>query len=118
MTSTITLAWVHFNNAPPELYLASLTDGSEGELVSQSAGASLGDVAGQVVSQIDVQVGDTSILNYVQITGSDGAQVINVLGSERLAAGGHSENSNVNACIVNIAIPVVRGMTLVAKTTD
>jgi len=118
MTDTTVLAWVHFNNAPPELYLATATDGTEKELVSQSAGASLGDVAGQVVTQIDVQAGDTSILDYTQITGSDGAQVINVKGGERLAAGGSTPYGNTNTCIVNIAIPVVRGMTLVVKTTD
>jgi hypothetical protein len=116
MTDTVVLAWVHFNTAPPELYLATATDGSEKELVSQSAGASLGDVAGQVVNAISVQAGDGSILDYVQITGSDGAQVINVKGGERSPA--QSAYGNKNACITDIAIPVVRGMTLVVKTTD
>ena len=116
MTDTVVLAWVHFNSAPPELYLATATDGSEKELVSQAAAASLGDVAGQVVNAISLQSGDGSILDYVQITGSDGAQVINVKGGERNPA--QTAFGNKNICIQNIAIPVVRGMTLVVKTTD
>ena len=116
MTDTVVLAWVHFNTAPPELYLGTATDGTENELVSQSAGASIGDVAGQVISQIDLQAGDGSILDYVQITGSDGAQVINVKGGERNPA--QTAYGNTNICLTDISIPVVRGMTLVVKTTD
>ena len=116
MTDTVVLAWVHFANAPPDLYLATATDGSEKELVSQSAGASIGDVAGQVISQIDVQVGDGSILTYTQITDSSGGQVLNVKGGERSAT--QSTYGNINTCITNLSIAVQRGMTLVVNTAD
>jgi len=114
LTTTINYAWVHFARAPSELYLATSTDGAEKELVSQSAGASLGDVAGQVVTGIDVQISDGSILTYLQITGSDGAQVINIKGGERM----FGMNSNLNLCMQNMNIPVVRGQTLVVMTAN
>ena len=114
MSATIVFAWVHFSRAPSELYLASTTDGTEKELTSQSAGASLGDVAGQVVTGIDVQCGDGSILTYLQITGSDGAQIINIKGGER----GQGTNSNLNMCLQNMSIAVVRGQTLVVNTAE
>tara|TARA_R110000751_G_C13512048_1_gene451691 strand:- start:95 stop:442 length:348 start_codon:yes stop_codon:yes gene_type:complete len=115
MTNTTTMAWVHFRNAPSELYLkTAAADGAEQELVSQSAGASLGDVAGQVITGIDAQVSDGSILTYLQITGSDGAQVINIKGGERL----WGTNSNLNLCLQNMAIGVERGQTLVIYTDE
>jgi hypothetical protein len=114
MTDTVVLAWVHFARAPSELYLATATDGTEKELVSQSGGASLGDVAGQVVTGIDCQVGDGSILTYLQITGSDGAQEINIKSGERTAG----TNSNLNLCMQKMNMAVVRGQTLVVKTAD
>jgi|TARA_R110002110_G_scaffold95974_1_gene247691 hypothetical protein len=114
MSNTVVYAWVHFARAPSELYLATTTDGTEKELVSQSAGASLGDVAGQVVTGIEAQVGDGSILTYLQITGSDGAQIINIKGGAR----GLGTNSNLNMCLQNMAIAVVRGQTLVVNTAD
>ena len=114
MTDTVVYAWVHFARAPSELYLATATDGNEKELTSQSAGASLGDVAGQVITGIDAQVGDGSILTYLQITGSDGAQIINVKGGER----GQGTNSNLNMCLQNMSIAVVRGQTLVVNTAE
>lgn len=116
MTNTVALAWVHFQRAPSELYVATATDGTEKELLSQAANASLGDVAGQVVTGIDVQVGDGSILVYTQITGADGAQVLNVKGGERSAT--QAPYSNMNACIEPLSIPVVRGMTLNVLTAD
>ena len=118
MTDTVVLAWVHFNTAPPELYLGTATDGTEKELVSQSAGASIGDVAGQVVTGIEVQCSDGTILNYMQITASDGGQVIQVKGAERLGAGGSATHSNVNLCVTPLSIPVERGMTLNVNTSD
>jgi len=118
MTTTKAFAWVHYTRAPSELYLATATDGSVKELVSQSAGASLGDVAGQVVSGIDVQVGDGSIATYIQITGSDGGQVINIKGGERLSSGGATPHSNMNLCVDNLSIGVERGMTLNILTAD
>ena len=112
------LAWVHFSRAPSELYLATTTAGTEKELVSQSSGAALGDVAGQVVSGIDIQVEDGGALVYSQITASDGGQVINILGGKRLAAGGSTPHSNMNMCAPNLSIPVERGMSLNVKTLD
>jgi len=114
MTDTVVMAWVHFHRAPSELYLATATDGAEKELVSQSAGASLGDVAGQVISQIDIQAGDGSVLTYMQITGSDGAQEINIKAGERI----NGTDSNLNLCMPNMGIPVVRGQTLVVMTAN
>ncbi len=114
MTSTVVYAWVHFARAPSEMYLGTATDGTEKELVSQSAGASLGDVAGQVITGIDCQVGDGSILTYLQITGSDGAQVINIKAGERM----FGVDSNLNLCMQQMNIPVVRGQTLVVNTAD
>lgn len=114
MTNTVVFSWVHFARAPSELYLATVTDGTEKELVSQSSGASLGDVAGQVITGIDVQCGDGSILTYLQITGSDGAQVINIKGGERFVG----TNSNLNMCMQNMSINIVRGMTLVVDTAE
>jgi len=112
------LAWVHFSRAPSELYLATTTAGTEKELTSQSAGAALGDVAGQVVVGIDIQVEDAGALVYSQITSSDGGQVINILGGKRMATGGSTANSNMNQCATGLSIPVVRGMTLNVKTLD
>ena len=117
MANTVAMAWVHFRNAPSELYLKSGANGSL-ELVSQAASASIGDVAGQVITGIDVQCSDGTILNYLQITGSDGSQVLRVLGSERVGAGGHSENSNLNLCVHPLSILVERGMTLNTNTSD
>ena len=117
MTSTVAMAWVHFQRAPSELYLKTVTDGTETELTSQAANASLGDVAGQVISGIDFQVGDGSILTYAQITGGDGSQVIQVKGGERNGAS-QSPNSNMNAQLGPLSIPVVRGMTLNVMTAD
>jgi hypothetical protein len=114
MTNTVVLAWVHFARAPSELYAATATDGVVKELVSQSASASIGDVAGQVITSIEMQAGDGSILTYAQITGSDGAQVINIKSGER----GTGTNSNLNLCQHNMAITVVRGMTLNVLTAD
>ena len=118
MANQKVLAWVHFSRAPSELYLATATALTEKTLVSQSAGASLGDVAGQVVTGIDVQVGDGGILTYMQITASDAGQVINIKGGERLAAGGASSNSNMNLCAQGLSIHVERGMTLNVMTAD
>ena len=118
MTSTVAMAWVHFQRAPSELYLATATDGAEKELVSQAANASLGDVAGQVITGIDVQLGTGSILTYVSITASDGGEVLNVKGGERLGAGGTTSNNNVNASLGPLSISVERGMTLNVLTAD
>ena len=112
------MAWVHFNRAPSELYLASTTAGTEKALTSQSSGAELGDVAGQVVTGIDIQVEDAGALVYMQITASDGGQVINIKGGKRLAAGGSVPYSNLNMCAPNLSIPVERGMSLNVKTLD
>ena len=117
MTTTNVLAWVHFARQPSELYNANLTDGSEGELTSQAASASLGDVAGQVVTAIEVQASDGSILNYLGITDSSGGQTLRVGGGERDSVS-QSSNSNLNACVQNLGIMVERGMTLDAKTAD
>lgn len=112
------LAWVHFTRAPSELYLATATAGTEKNLVSQSAGAELGDVAGQVVTGIDIQVGDGGVLTYMQITASDAGQVINIKGGERLGAGGSTANGNMNLCAQGLSIHVERGMTLNVKTAN
>ena len=114
MTTTVTFAWVHFTNSPPELYLATVTDGNATELVSQAAAASLGDVAGQVINKIEAQVSDGSILTYMQITDSSGGQTIRVLGGER--DGG--TDGNLNMCIEPLNIMVERGMTLNVLTAD
>jgi hypothetical protein len=116
MTNTAALAWVHFTNAPSELYLATTTDGAEKELTSQSAGAAIGDVAGQVISGIDAQVGDGSILTYVQITDSSGGQTINVKGGERSPT--QSAFGNMNITLAGLSIPVQRGQSLNAMTAD
>lgn len=118
MTATKVQAWVHFNRAPSELYIATTTDGTEKELTSQSSGAALGDVAGQVVTGIDIQLGAGSILTYMQITASDAGQVINIKGGERLAAGGATTYSNLNLCAQNLSISVERGMSLNVLTLD
>lgn len=118
MTDTKCFAWVHFARQPSDLYLGTATDGTVKELVSQSAGASLGDVAGQVVTGIDFQLGDGSVLTYMQITGADGGQVINIKGGERLGAGGQVIHSNMNLCASNLSIAVERGMTLNVLTAD
>jgi len=118
MTATKVQSWVHFNRAPSELYIGTATDGTAKELVSQSSGASLGDVAGQVVTGIDIQVGSGSILTYMQITASDAGQVINIKGGERLANAGSTTNSNLNLCAQNLSIGVERGMTLNVLTLD
>lgn len=117
MANTVAMAWVHFQRAPSELYLKTAANGDI-ELVSQAASASLGDVAGQVVTGIEVQCSDGTILNYMQITASDGGQVIQVKGSERLGAGGSATHSNVNLCVTPLSIPVERGMTLNVNTSD
>jgi len=119
MTNTAVGAWVHFARQPSELYIATGTDSASTtfELVSQSAGASLGDVAGQVVTGIDMQASTGSILTYMQITGSDGAQVLNVKGGERSSAI-QVTNSNLNICVQNLSIAVERGMTLNVLTAD
>lgn len=117
MANTVAMAWVHFQRAPSELYLKTGANGAL-ELLSQAASASIGDVAGQVITGIDLQCSDGTILNYMQLTGSDGAQVIRVLGSERIGAGGHSENSNLNLCVQPLSILVERGMTLNTNTSD
>ena len=120
MTNTVAMAWVHFNRSPSELYLATGTDHASTtfEIVSQSAGASIGDVAGQVITGIDAQVGDGSILTYLQITDSSGGQTLQVKSGERLAAGGMTQHSNLNACITPLSILVERGMTLNVLTAD
>ena len=118
MTDTVVMAWVHFARNPSELYIATATDGAEKELVSQSAGASLGDVAGQTVIGIDVQVSDGSVLTYLQITDSSGGQTINIKGGERLGAGGQAQHSNLNICAMGLSIPVERGQTLNAMTAE
>ena len=118
MTATKVQAWVHFTRAPSELYIATTTDGAEKELVSQSSGAALGDVAGQIVTGIDIQLGAGSILTYMQITGSDGGQVINIKGGERLGAGGSTAYGNLNLCAQNLSIGVDRGMSLNVLTLE
>lgn len=120
MTNTVAMCWVHFARAPSELYLATGADSATVtfELKSQAANASLGDVAGQTIVGMDFQVGDGSTLTYAQITGADGAQVIRVLGGERISAGGQSQHSNMNMCVAPLSIPVVRGMTLNVLTLD
>ena len=117
MGNTVVMAWVHFQRAPSELYLKTGANGAL-ELLSEGASASLGDVAGQVITGIDVQCSDGTILTYLQITGSDGAQVLNVKGGERIAAGGATANNNMNMCLSPLSIPVVRGMTLNTFTAD
>ena len=118
MTETKCFAWVHFARQPSDLYLGTATDGTAKELVSQSAGASLGDVAGQIVTGIDVQVGDGSIVTNIELVAADGGQVINIKGGERLGAGGQSTNSNLNLCAPGLSIPVMRGMVLNILTAD
>ena len=120
MTDTTVMAWVHFARNPSELYLATGADSADTsfELVSQNAGASIGDVAGQVITGIEVQAGDTSILTYIQITDSAGGQTLQIKGGERLSAGGQSMSSNVNICAYNLSILVQRGQTLNALTLD
>jgi len=118
MTTTTCMAWVHFARQPSELYLGTATDGTVKELVSQSAGASIGDVAGQTIVGIDVQVSDGSVLTYIQITDSSGGQTINIKGGERLGSGGQAQNSNLNLCATNLSIAVNRGQTLNALTAN
>lgn len=120
MTDTTVMVWVHFARNPSELYLATGTDSADTtfELTSQSAGASLGDVAGQVITGMDAQASDGSILTYLQITDSAGGQTLQVKGGERLGAGGQSINSNVNICLYNLSILVQRGQTLNALSLD
>ena len=118
MSETKCFAWVHFARQPSDLYLGTATDGTAKELVSQSAGASIGDVAGQVITGIDIQVGDGSIATNIEIVAADGGQVINILGGERLGAGGQSQNSNLNLCAQGLSIPVMRGMVLNILTAD
>ena len=120
MTNTVAMAWVHFARSPSELYLA--TGGDSGsvtfELLSQSASASIGDVSGQVITGIDAQVGDGSILTYIQLTDSSGGQQLQVKSGERVGAGGSVPNSNMNACITPLSILVERGSTLHTLTAD
>ena len=118
MTTTAVAAWVHFARQPSELYLATGTDSASAsfELISESAGASLGDVAGQVVTGIDVQASDGSILTLIQITDSSGGQRLNVKGGERPAF--QTMNGNMNLSLNNLGITVARGMTLNAQTLD
>jgi hypothetical protein len=118
MANQKVLAWVHFQRAPSDLYMATATAGGEKEMLSQSSGASIGDVAGQVISGIDVQVIDGGVLTYAQITASDGGQVINMKGGERLAAGGSVPSSNLNMCAQGLSILVERGQTFNVMTAD
>lgn len=120
MSDTTVMAWVHFARNPSELYLATGADSGDTtyELTSQSAGASIGDVAGQVITGIEAQATDGSILTYLQITDSAGGQTLQVKGGERLAAGGQSTMSNVNMCALNLSILVQRGQTLNVLTLD
>lgn len=120
MTNTVAMAWVHFARSPSELYLKTGADDASTtfELVSQAAGASIGDVSGQVITGIDAQVGDGSILTYLQITDSSGGQTLQVKSGERISAGGQAPDSNMNACITPLSILVERGMTLNVLTAD
>ena len=120
MTNTMAMAWVHFARNPSELYIATGADSADTtfELLSESASASLGDVAGQVITGIEIQVGDTSILTYVQITDSAGGQTLQIKGGERLSAGGQTIASNMNMCANNLSILVQRGQTLNVLTLD
>ena len=118
MSNTVAMAWVHFARSPSELYLATGCDGATFELVSQSASASIGDVSGQVITGIDVQVGDGSTLTYIQLTDSSGGQQLQVKSGERVSAGGSVPNSNMNACITPLSILVERGSTINVLTAD
>jgi hypothetical protein len=117
MTTTNVLAMVHFAAQPPDLYLATATDGTAKELVSQAAGASLGDVAGQTVTWITVQASDGSVLDNIEILDAAGGQLIQVLGGER-GGSTSSKDANFNIDVLNIALPVKRGMVLNALTAD
>jgi hypothetical protein len=117
MTTTNVLAWVHFAAQPPDLYLATATDGTAKELVSQAASASLGDVAGQTVTWITVQASDGSVLDNIEILDAAGGQMIQVLGGER-GGSTSSVDSNMNLDLLNVSLPVKRGMVLNATTAD
>jgi hypothetical protein len=114
MTTTDAYAWVHFRQAPPELYLVTATDGNVTELVSQSAAASIGDVAGQVIMKIESQVSDGSILTYMQLTDSSGGQTWQSKSGERFGG----KYGNLNLCADPLNIYVERGMTLNVLTAD
>ena len=120
MTNTTVMMWVHFARNPSELYLATGADSADTtfELVSQSAGASIGDVAGQVITGFEAQAGDGSVLTYIQITDSAGGQTLQIKGGERLANGGQTLSSNANICSYNLSILVQRGQTINALTKD
>ena len=120
MPNTVAMAWVHFARSPSELYLKTGADDAAVtfELVSQSASASIGDVSGQVITGIDVQVGDGSTLTYIQLTDSSGGQQLQVKSGERVSAGGSVPSSNMNACITPLSILVERGSTINVLTAD
>lgn len=119
MTTTNVLAWVHFAAQPSDLYLATATDGTAKELVSQAAGASLGDVAGQIVTGVDVQASDGSVLEFIQIKDAAGGQKIQVMAGERVGAGTTSSyEANMNLNLRSLNIQVERGMVLEATTTN
>lgn len=116
MTTTKVLAWIHFANQPSDMYLATVTDATPKNLVTFSAGAELGDVAGQVVTGYDVQCADGSVLDYIEIVDASGGQTIQTMGGERDLTG--STDSNMNQSISNISIQVQRGMVIKANTAD
>ncbi|HIO21299.1 MAG TPA: hypothetical protein EYN18_02740 [Nitrospirales bacterium] len=117
MTTTKVMAWVHFAAQPSDLYLATATDATAKELVTLAAGASLGDVAGQIVTGVDVQVGDGSVLEFIEIKDAAGGQKIQVMGGERSVVSSSTE-ANMNLNLRDLNIHVERGMVLNATTAD
>lgn len=109
---TTYLAWVKMHNRPAELFSGTIANGAQGEMTTVTDSSSLGSFADQAVEWIKVQGPDGKIVQLAQVYDANGGEVFAQYGGEREVLGGSGESGSVNLCASNLAIPIMRGMTL------
>jgi len=108
---TTYLAWVKMHGRPAELFSGTIANGALGELTTVTDSSSLGSFADQRVEWVKVQGPDGKVVQLMQIFDANGGEIFARYGGEREVLGG-TESGSVNMCVSNLAIPIMRGMTI------
>jgi len=116
MTTTQCLCWAEFQGgSAPILFNGNITDGANTEITSFIGANSIGVFENSVLTGLQIQVGDGSILSAVNLIDSSGGTQVSWAGCER-ATSGCSPKWNLLA--KGLMIPISKGMTLKLTTTD
>ena len=104
------LAWVQMKGRPPEFFAQTVADAATAELVSVTDNSSIGSYADQTLTQVDVQSPDGKVAQFLSVLDGNGGEVGTAYGTERFD--GTQMGAYIGLCYTNVAIPIMRGMTL------